>query len=109
MQLLPDEQRAKDFVSTIGYDRAARLLNLISSRIDRRIRKGNEAMCVQFLDNTCVRKEKWEVALIFDLKMGLQLLNRTSFAVNDHRNRVIARRKARRASAKLRHLSHPQI
>ena len=50
MTLLPYEQRAKDFVLRIGIERATRLLELASGRIDRRVRKANEQSFGQFFD-----------------------------------------------------------
>ena len=52
MTLLPYEQRAKDFVLRIGIERATRLLELASGRIDRRVRKANEQSFGQFFAQT---------------------------------------------------------
>ena len=103
MTLLPYEQRAKDFVLRIGIERATRLLELASGRIDRRVRKANEQSFGQFFDWGCIKKAPWEVNLIFELKMGLGLTN-TDTPAKAHQ-RTIAQRKAQRLAAQQRRQS----
>jgi len=107
MSLLKNEQIAKDFVIKIGEKRATRLLNLVTSRIARRIRKGNEQMFGQFLTEDCVRKAPWEVNLTYNIKMGLSLTDtyNTPIAAKQRIASRIAERNARRALR----LQSPQV
>lgn len=102
MDLLPIEQRAKEFVSSIGIPRATRLLELLCSRIERRIRIANAQCFGQFFDEGCIKKAPWEVDLIFELKMGLSLNNTDTPAAA--KTRITARRKAQREAAAKRRL-----
>ncbi|MCF2903086.1 hypothetical protein L1267_22205 [Pseudoalteromonas sp. OFAV1] len=96
--LLPSEQYALDFVLRIGRERATRLLELVTGRISRRIRVGNEKSFGQFLDESCIRKAPWEVELTYQLKMGLQLSNTdTPAAAHERILKRIAERKERAA------------
>ena len=100
MELLDSEQGAKDFVLLIGMTRANRLLELVCSRINRRIHVANESCFGQFFDDACIVKASWEVDLIYKLKLGMTLLNTDTPA--DARARIIARRKSQREAAALR-------
>jgi hypothetical protein len=100
--LLPNEQRAKDFVSRIGIERAERLLTMVCNRVERRIRMANSQVIGQFFDDSCIKKYEWEVTLTYELKMGLQLLNTDTPA--KARERIVARRKARKALREQRRL-----
>lgn len=85
--LLPDEQAAKSFVENTGVKRSARLLTAVSNRIQRRIVAAK-------IDSIYIRKSPWEVELIFNIKMGLQLLNTDT--PQKARERNLARRNAKK-------------
>lgn len=97
MELLKSEQAAKDFVEKIGISRSARLLNLIGDRILRR--QSKPASIGQFVCDH-VRIAPWERELMFNLKMGLSLLNDENTPDAAHRRILerIAQRRARHSA-----------
>lgn len=99
MELLPSELAAKEFVFEIGVERATRLLERICHRIERRAKRGSSFG--QFLTTDYVKKADWEVSLIFNLKMGLKLLNNVNCPYAA-RQKVLARIEARKERSRLR-------
>lgn len=101
LDLLPGEQAAMDFVSTIGVERAQRVLNLVCARIERRARLGGSFG--QPLPLDYVRVAPWERTLIYNLKMGLQIINSEYLSPAAAKQRLlkrIAERNARLAQKK---------
>lgn len=75
MALLRSEQEAKDFVDRIGTKRATRLLCAITARIKRRIDIGNRGAVGFRYDEYSIRVTELERTLMYQLKMGLTLLD----------------------------------
>lgn len=99
MALLASEQVAKNLVVRIGRDRASRLLKAITRRIQRRITAANSGCVTMIFDNTNIRRQPWEVNLIFNLKMGLSLTDYEN-TPEKARARNLARHQARKTQRK---------
>lgn len=92
--LLPNEQKAKDFVNTIGTERAERILNAICRRLDRRYERACNQSMVPF-DRDHMRRTSLEVSLLWELKTGL-MLNDTYNTPQAAKARILKRIAARK-------------
>lgn len=103
MELLASELAAKEFVVAIGVERAHRLLERVCNRFERRAKLGSTFG--QFLTTDYVKKADWEVSLVYQLKMGLKLLD-TVNTPQAARERILARIEARKAKSMLHKQEH---
>jgi hypothetical protein len=99
MSLLSSEQKAADFVSEIGIERATTILNAICRRIDRRYDAACQANPHTPINREWVRQTDLERELIHRLKMGLMLVDDYLTPTKAH-ERILARIAARNANRK---------
>lgn len=97
MEYPASEQKAIDFVNSIGLTRAYRLIDLIGNRASRRERK-----LPAFMGGNFNVLNEWETDLFFQLKMGVQILDtyNTPYEAKKRILQRIADRKARILKAK---------
>lgn len=81
---------AKDFVLGIGITRTTRLLCAITARIKRRIDIGNRGAVGFCYDESLISVTEIESTLMFQLKMGLTLLD-TYNTPDATKKRILAR------------------
>ena len=100
MELLPNQQAAKEFVLRITTERAKRILTQISNRIQRRIETANASCQWAVMDNTNIRTSPLERELIARIKLGMQLTSTDTPTKARQRNlKRFAERKARRKAS----------